>query len=191
VYAVGYSLGANALLKYLAEDGTDCPLSLAVAISPPLVLAQAATRMNRGLSRVYQQVLVRQMQKAILAKRARYPAMDLPSDVRQLRTFFDFDNHVTAPLNGFRDVHDYYEQASSRPVLHAIRRPTHIIFARDDPFFTPACIPTAEELSAQVVFELSDHGGHVGFIATGPRGGLRYWLDERIAALLNATRQSV
>jgi predicted alpha/beta-fold hydrolase len=31
-----------------------------------------------------------------------------------MRTFWDFDGRVTAPLHGFTDAEDYYRRASSR-----------------------------------------------------------------------------
>jgi predicted alpha/beta-fold hydrolase len=40
-----------------------------------------------------------------------------------LRTFWDFDGKVTAPLNGFR-WHDYYRRSSSHFFLGQNRTPT-------------------------------------------------------------------
>ena len=45
IYAVGFSLGANVLLKYLAES-PDSPVRHAVAVSPPLDLAACAQRLK-------------------------------------------------------------------------------------------------------------------------------------------------
>ncbi len=183
-YAVAYSLGANALLKYLGEEKDLTILDKVVAISPPLVLAEGARRMNQGLSRIYQAHLVRQMQSAVIEKQIRYPHLQLPGNVGNLKSFWDFDNDVTAPLNGFVDVHDYYKKASSRQYLQSIKIPTHIIFAKDDPFFTDLCIPENSEMSEHITFELSEHGGHVGFIERGRFGGISYWLDGRITEIL-------
>ena len=190
-YAVAYSLGANALLKYLGEAGCNTVLEQAVAISPPLVLAEGANRMNTGLSRIYQWHLVKKMKEALAAKKARYPQLQIPGDLNGQRTFWQFDNTFTAPLNGFRDVHDYYENASSRPWLRKISIPTSVIFAEDDPFFTQACIPTESELSVSVEFELSRHGGHVGFIGSDDLGRPAWWLDERITEIFSGHRAPV
>ena len=183
-FAVAYSLGANALLKYLGEVGQNTVIQKAVAISPPLVLAEGANRMNSGISRIYQWHLVSKMQKALATKKLRYPQLDIPGDIKNQRTFWEFDNTFTAPLNGFRDVHDYYEKASSRPWLGKIQIPTTIIFAEDDPFFTRDCIPSDGELSPSVEFELSQRGGHVGFVGSDGYGKLDWWLDKRVAELL-------
>jgi len=47
IAAVGYSLGGNALLKYLATQTVN-PLKFAVSVSPPLLLQEGAKRMNQG-----------------------------------------------------------------------------------------------------------------------------------------------
>jgi predicted alpha/beta-fold hydrolase len=96
-----------------------------------------------------------------------------------MRTFWDFDGRVTAPLNGFVDAEDYYRRASSRYFLGEICTPTLIIQAADDPFVFPHSLPQADELSACTQFELQARGGHVGFVD----GSFRqpgYYLERRI-----------
>lgn len=184
IAAVGYSLGGNALLKWLGELGSDNPLIAAVAVSAPFELASAAARLERGISRLYQAWLLRHSRQAVLRK-VRLGILP-PSfrDVGRLRTFRAFDDRVTAPLHGFAGVDDYYARASSRQYLGEIRAPALILHARDDPFLTPAAIPARCELSPSVHLELSDHGGHVGFITGVLPGRARYWLDGRIMAFL-------
>lgn len=186
VYAIGYSLGGNALLKYLGEEQSDCSLSGAVAVSPPLVLAEGARRMNRGLSRGYQNHLISLMLKHHEQRRLAYPALDLPKAPTDIQNFWQFDDQITAPLNGFDGVDHYYTVSSSRQYLKDIAIPTHIIHSKDDPFFTPDVIPTNEELSDTVAFELTQHGGHVGFVAGPLPFKPHYWLEHRIPPLLQA-----
>lgn len=178
--AAGYSLGGNVLLKYLGERGCDSLLSCAVAVSVPYDLKTCAYAVQNGLSRIYQAHLINGMREIVEAKvRDRIIDRPLP-DLSTLRDFPSFDNAITAPLNGFADAHDYYAQASSRAYLGNIRTPTLIVHARDDPFMSPTIIPTAGELSDAIRFELSEHGGHVGFVAAGRYGGPVYWLERRI-----------
>lgn len=192
--AVGFSLGGNALLKYLGANqngdgqngnGYENPLDFAVSVSPPLILKEGATRMNRGFSRVYQRHLIAKMKTAFLAKRARYPSLGLNEfNVDSVSNFFEFDHHITAPIHGFKSGDDYYCKASTLSDLINIKTPTHILWSADDPFFSKACIPTNNQLSAAVQFELATHGGHVGFIAGKlPLRG-HNWLCERICDLL-------
>lgn len=182
--AVGYSLGGNVLLKYLGERGRASPLACASAVSVPYDLRRCAEAIQHGLSRVYQAHLINGLREAYETK---VRILDLPDpqpDLRGLRSFFAFDNAITAPLNGFRDAEDYYARSSSRPFLRHIRTPTLVLHAEDDPFMAPDIIPDQRDLSATMRLEVSRHGGHVGFVSGGRFGEPVYWLEHRIPAWL-------
>ena len=188
LYAVGYSLGGNVLLKYLGESGAASQLEAAVAVSVPFRLDQCADRIGLGFSKVYQAHFMRQMLAYVQDKQQHFrdkghheglATLERLGSLRNLRTFWDFDGKVTAPLNGFSDAHDYYRRASSRYYLGENRTPTLIIHANDDPFVFGHSLPNAGELAAQTQFELHSRGGHVGFVD----GSLRnpgYYLERRI-----------
>jgi predicted alpha/beta-fold hydrolase len=184
--AVGYSLGGNVLLKYLGEQDAAAPLACAVAVSVPFDLAYCAQAMQHGLSRIYQAHLINGMRALVEAKFAVIKPPEPLPDLRRLRDFPSFDDAVTAPLNGFKDAEDYYARASCRPFLRHIRTPTLIIHAKDDPFMAPDIIPSSGALAASIRFEVSAHGGHVGFVAAGHYGEPLYWLESRIPAYLCA-----
>jgi predicted alpha/beta-fold hydrolase len=99
-------------------------------------------------------------------------------------TFADFDDAVTAPLHGFDGMNDYYDRCSSVHYLKAIEKPTLVINALDDPFMTPGVIPHQDRLSASVSIEVSEHGGHVGFIDGGTPWKPRFYLPGRITTFL-------
>jgi len=181
VYAIGISLGANALLKYVGELGNTCQLSGAISVCPPLVLSVGADKLNSGITRGYQWHLIRLMRKQHETKRKHYPALDLPVANSSLNNFWKFDDALTAPLHGFKNVHDYYTKCSARQFLDRIQIPTHIIYALDDPFFTTDALPTESELGEQVTLELSDHGGHVGFVGDSSS---KNWLADRVSNVL-------
>jgi uncharacterized protein len=181
---VGYSLGGNVLLKWLGENGTIPGVMAAVAVSVPFQLDRCARRLEQGFSRLYQRDLVRRLHTKIRAKQAS-PSFPLRiGDLARLRTFFEFDEHVTAPLHGFDGAAHYYRVASSRQYLPGIRTPTLILQSRDDPFMTADAVPKASELPAAVNFELSPHGGHVGFVSGRWPWAAEYWLEHRIPAFL-------
>jgi predicted alpha/beta-fold hydrolase len=183
--AIGYSIGGNVLLKFLGEQGTRHPLSTAIAISVPFDLAIGATRLNSGFSRVYQRRLLNNLRAKV---RLKFDRIEAPIDLTaldQLRSFWAFDDKVTAPLHGFEDVHDYYKRSSCRHYLRHIRTPTLILHALDDPFMTTQAVPNTRELSSSVRLELSTRGGHVGFVSGSIPGVARYWLDRRIIGHLS------
>ncbi|HKS14862.1 MAG TPA: hydrolase [Pseudomonas sp.] len=188
LYAVGYSLGGNILLKYLGERGAASQLQAAVAVSVPFRLDECADRIGLGFSRVYQAHFMRAMLAYVKDKQRHFQhlghhenlaTLARLGELRNLRNFWDFDGRVTAPLNGFEDAHDYYRRSSSRYYLGDNRTPTLIIQSSDDPFVFSHSLPNPGELAAQTQFELHPRGGHVGFVD----GSLRnpgYYLERRI-----------
>ena len=89
-----------------------------------------------------------------------------------------------APLHGFASARDYYDRCSAQPKLAAIDVPTLLIQAGDDPFMTPAVIPSQGQLGSQMTLEVRD-GGHVGFV-DGSVLRPRYWLEQRLPDYLLA-----
>ena len=197
LYAVGYSLGGNVLLKHLGETGETSGLQGAAAVSVPFSLDQCADRIGLGFSRVYQKHFMREMLAYIRVKQSRFlkdgheaglkTLADLGS-LEKMRTFWDFDGRVTAPLHGFLSADDYYRRASSRYYLGSIRTPTLIIQAADDPFVFAHSLPKASELSDCTEFELLAKGGHVGFV-DGSLKQPTYYLERRIPEWLLTQRR--
>jgi hypothetical protein len=46
------------------------------------------------------------------------------SQIDGLKTLWEFDDLLTSPLHGFKNVHDYYEMDSCRQYLTKIQVPT-------------------------------------------------------------------
>ena len=192
--AVGYSLGGNVLLKWLGEQGKGVGLFAAAAVSVPLQLHLCADRMDRGFSRLYRNQLLRELKHYVRHKHDHLRQegntkeagkLERLGDLAGIRSFWEYDDRVVAPLYAFRDVHDYYQQASSRQFLRSIHTPTLIIHSTDDPFMTPAVIPRDDELSPFVHLEITPAGGHVGFVSGPVPGRPRYWLEQRIPEFLD------
>lgn len=185
-FAAGVSLGGNALLKWLGEQGADARsvLNAAAAASAPLDLAAGGHALGRGFNLVYTRMFLSSLKKKGLEKLRHFPgAFDARAMLRS-RTLYDFDNVVTAPLHGFRDTDDYWARASSKPGLLNIRVPTLVLNARNDPFVPAASLPTASDISDSVVLEQPSDGGHCSFVS-GPFPGNLDWLPERFIAFFN------
>ncbi|MBN7819156.1 hydrolase [Bowmanella sp. Y57] len=179
---IGFSLGANMLLKLLGEKINQSWLNAAVAISPPFRLANCAQSINQGFSRLYQRYLLGSMCKRLLEKMNRldFSALSLSEEkVRGFQSFRDFDQHVTAPLHGFANADDYYQKCSAISFLNKISTPTLVLHSVDDPFMNPEVVPQAHELSPFVRLELSQQGGHVGFMQGTPWRPV-IWTHERV-----------
>lgn len=182
--AVGYSLGGNVLLKWLGETGKYNPLKAAIAISVPFELHKASTRLRSGFSKLYEWYFIKCLRYRLAKKFKMQIAPIDPEILYQISTLYEFDEKITAPLHGFSSADDYYHQASSRQYLRKISVPTLILHAKDDPLMSQDTIPKHEELSAQVILELSEAGGHVGFVGGKYPWNPEYWLEERVPRFL-------
>lgn len=189
--AVGFSLGGNVLLKWLGEGRRPDRLCAAAAVSVPFLLNRCADRMDQGFSRVYRNSLLDDLKRYVAEKHAHLQRIGAQGEADKLRdlgdlsavdSFWRFDGRVIAPLYGFRDAMDYYEQSSSRRFIPRIETPTLILHAQDDPFVPPDAIPGQAELPACVELQATGHGGHLGFV--GGRGPSRYWWEERVRGFL-------
>ncbi len=184
IVAAGYSLGGSVLLKYLGEAAGTTPLRAACAVCVPLDLHKSAEALNIGFSIVYQRHLLKRMKKALRAKFDRHTAAFDWQRAMSATTFAEFDDAVTAPLHGFEGMNDYYDRCSSRHFLNGIDRPTLIINALDDPFMTPDVVAELGAVADAVTIELSENGGHVGFIDGGTPWNPHYYLPDRITGFL-------
>jgi len=162
--AIGYSLGGNMLLKYLAERGGLSHLRAAIAVSPPIDLHATQRRVAASRNGRYHRYLLARMRE------------ERPSCPPGITSILEFDNRVVAPAHGFRDALDYYAQCSSGPHLGAIRTPTLVIHAADDPWIPSKTFrDIAWSQFKHVHLLMPWSGGHVGFHALGLG---RPWHDE-------------
>ena len=182
IMAVGFSLGGNVLLKYLGESGEDSLVDLAAAVSVPLLLSSASKRLDKGFSRLYKNRLLKDLKLKTHNKILKHNLKLTLSatELDKINTFYDFDDQVTAPLHGFENAADYYQRSSSRQFLNTIERPTLILHAVDDPFMSDDVIPDESELSNCVTLELSQNGGHVGFISGNFPWRTNCYIDQKI-----------
>jgi predicted alpha/beta-fold hydrolase len=156
VVPVGFSLGGNLLLKYLAECGALASVMAAVTVSASIDLDAAQRRLAAARNRIYH----REILKWVMSER------ESRNLSREIRTLLAFDDHFVAPANGFKDAREYYRHSSARPMLGAIRRPTLLIHAQDDPWI-PAASYRSLDPNPNLISLMPRSGGHVGFHASG------------------------
>ena len=188
-HAAGVSLGGNALLKYLGEQGEAANwLNAAAGISVPLDLVAAGNNLSHGINRhIYSRYFLRTMKAKVLEKAHRFPGMIDVMRLTQARSLRDFDDAYTAPMHGFRNALDYWTRSSSRPLLPAIRVSTLVLNARNDPFFPEPALPGPTDASASVLLHQPATGGHAGFV-TAPFPGNLGWLPQRLARFFETSR---
>lgn len=176
VFLVGYSLGANLLLKYLGEAGGTATTLGAVSISAPIDLGAARHAIMRRRNHIYHRHL-------LAALKAETEGLELAPEQRRIlpevETIFDFDDQILAPLMGFAGAEDYYRRAMALPFLPEIRVPTLMIHALDDPWI-PGHSYRAFDWAGNpwLLPLLAERGGHVGFHG---RGSAVPWHDRCMA----------
>jgi uncharacterized protein len=175
VFLVGFSLGGNVVLKLAGElgDHAEGLVDGVCAVSPPLDLAACARRISERDNRLYEARFVRRM-RARLCATGRYRAADFAG----LRTVLDIDDRITAPSFGFGNAANYYRTQSAIGYLDAIRVPTLLMQSKDDTFIPFAIYESAAvRANPRVELAVTEHGGHLGFLARGAR---RFWADHAI-----------
>ncbi len=185
LFATGVSLGGNALLKWLGEQGgaAQSVVQCAAAISAPVDLHAAGNALQQGFNMVYTNNFLVTMKRKSLAKLLLHPGIFDAAALHATRTLREFDDLVTARLHGFEGVDDYYTRASSKPYLARITVPTLLLNARNDPFLPGEALPADDMLSASVTAAFPDEGGHVGF---PDQGGALSWLPQTVLEFLSA-----
>lgn len=182
LYAVGVSLGGNALLKWLGERGPSAQslVARAAGVSVPLDMAAAGHTLDTGFNRsVYTARFLATLKAKALRKAARFPGLLDVRAIEAATTFQEFDTLVTARLHGFADAEDYWAKVASKPWLKYIRVPTLVLNAKNDPFLPAGALPAAAEVSTAVTLEQPETGGHAAF-PSGPFPGNIDWLPERL-----------
>jgi len=186
-HAVGISMGGNALLKYLGEQGANAQwLQGSAAISAPLDLAPCGEQLSNSFvgRYLYSPYFLRSMKAKILTKTYRYPGLIDFMRLNQIRTIRAFDDLYTAPMHGYKNAHDYWRQCSAKPLLAKVRVPSLLLNALNDPFVPAYSLPQPLDCSPAIVLHQPKTGGHVGF-TTGKFPGNFSWLPQRIAAFFN------
>ncbi|WP_421773107.1 YheT family hydrolase [Gracilimonas sp.] len=167
IYAVGFSLGGNALVKYLGEEASQSRVNRAIAVSPPYDLKEGSLRLNEGFNRIYEINFLNTLVQKLEKKRLK---MDMPEFNGS--SVYEFDDQVTAKLHGFKDADDYYHQCSSKHFYGDVKTELLVIHSKEDtlcPFeFAPLRV-MEKNLYIQTCF--TNEGGHVGFLSS-PKGWL-------------------
>lgn len=178
VWAMGVSLGGNALLRWGQEvgGGSRHRVKALAAICAPLDLRACARALEQGVGRwIYTPSFLRSMKPKARRLHARFPQRFDLRDVLRSRTLAEFDDRFTAPLHGFADVQDYWDRASSAPGLRQLSWPALLLNPLNDPFVPHLSLPTAAQVAPSVSLWRPAQGGHVGLLDPDGFGRMERW----------------
>ena len=166
LFAVGVSLGGNALMRWAGEHGRSAAQTVdAIAsICAPLDLTKSGEAIGQGLSRhLYTRMFLQSMKPKARAKWAQHPGLFDLERLMAAKDLYEFDNIFTAPVHGFKNTKDYWLKASAKPLMRNIRIPALALNAQNDPFVPVLSLPQSHEVSSTVTLWQPEQGGHVGF----------------------------
>ncbi len=161
---LGFSLGGALALRLAASSDLPRAVRAVVAVSAPLDLAATADRIARPRNRLYERWLLARLREESepVWRHAPPPVRQALKRARHIR---EFDDAFTAGEAGFRDAAEYYETCAPGRAIGALRVPTLVLHADDDPWVPPPAIVPRPPLEAVV----TRGGGHVGFHGKGGR----------------------
>ena len=176
IFVVGFSLGGNVALKLAGELGETDLLAGVVAVSTPIDLAESVRCLDKRCNLLYARRFLERLRSRVKRKSELSPEMYNAVGLDAVKTIWEFDDRFTAPLFGFGTAENYYNTQSARRFLHAIRIPTLVVVAKDDPL-VPFESYHDENFQTNSALKLlaTEHGGHLGFIS---RREPRFWADH-------------
>jgi uncharacterized protein len=184
---VGYSLGGNMVLKYMGEKALNVPeiVKCCVAVSAPCNLEDSSKELAKKSNFIYMAAFLKSVKEKARLKFKQFPNHTLDKkNILASKNFFEFDNYFTAPVFGYKSAEDLYQSNSCKPFLQAIKKPTILLTALDDPFLGNKCYPF-DEAKNHNHFDLlaTKYGGHVGFNSRFKRTE-NLWSEKFIASYI-------
>lgn len=179
VVLIGFSMGGAMTTKYLSVHGTDAHPAIlgGIAFSAPFDLKASVDALDLPQNRIFRDMFMKQLARKMHYQSARFPGKLDMDKLKLVKTWRDFDEHLTAPFLGLPDAAAFYTVGSARLYLPTLQRPVLAVSALNDPIIIPACLPLAEAPAHPWLhLELPATGGHIGF-SLGKR--THNWMDVR------------
>ncbi|XP_056138314.1 monoacylglycerol lipase ABHD2-like [Lampris incognitus] len=197
---VGFSLGGNIVCKFLGENRSNqdrvlCCVSVCQGYS--VLRAQETFLQWDQCRRLYNFLMAENMKRIILSHRSSLLSMNTgkmeAADLSRLHTstsLMQIDDNIMRKFHGYDSLKEYYEKESCVHYIHNITVPLFLVNSSDDPLVHQSllAIPrTLAEKKPNVIFALTQHGGHLGFF----EGDVLFpqpltWMDKVVVGYADA-----
>ncbi|XP_077267081.1 abhydrolase domain containing Hydr1 [Temnothorax americanus] len=169
--ATGISMGGLILGNYLAQRGltarTKLRACLIISVPWNVFAATKSTEenyFNLMLNKHLASNLCRTIKRHHTSDIGPLANVDIDT-VLKSQTIREFDSNFTARHFGYKNVDEYYSNATLHDKLHLIQVPTLCLNAADDPFQPLQAIPLKEiSQTKNVAVVITSRGGHIGFL---------------------------
>ncbi|KAI7829125.1 Alpha/Beta hydrolase protein [Kickxella alabastrina] len=192
--AIGYSLGANLITKYVGEQGEVCPLKAAISVGNPYDLAASSDAIEEPTFRnkyVYSPAMLEGLMRLYRRHSKMMATGPVKLDAKaiaKIKSIREFDELITSRVFGYKNSTDYYQQNSSAQFMPNISIPFLAITALDDPVCPDSYIPRETFRSnPHLVLALTQYGGHLGYHESLSQSWLPRPIAEFCSAIFNHT----
>ncbi|XP_076886106.1 uncharacterized protein LOC143535851 [Bidens hawaiensis] len=191
LFAIGTSIGANILVKYLGEDGVNVPIVGAASLCNPWDLLMDDKFLGRGfMQRFYNRVLANSLKNLARMHRVVYAHVVDWEGMEKARFVGEINKYTSRITGNFETVDAFHRSASSVYVVGNVKVPLVCINAIDDPVCTYEAIPFDEcRMNKNIVLATTQHGGHIAFFE-GFSGENLWWvrvIEESFSVLLSSS----
>ena len=203
----GYSLGGQLALwgvhysQFLEVDGLkSSDVAGGAVICPNLDSNRSLPYLMAHPSGKYlEQAIAKSLKQLALQLHFCHPQDIELKAVEAVNTIWDFDRELVIPRLAISSVEEYFTLSSPFGILPKINKPTLILYAEDDPMFSPTIIPDLKAVTRSnqaIDLILTKSGGHVGYISSldcqnANRDRDCWWAWNRILDYLNIGGQIV
>ncbi|KAL7934769.1 Alpha/Beta hydrolase protein [Trichoderma chlorosporum] len=168
LFALGFSMGANILIHYLAEEGKGCPIRAAAICSNPWNLEVLSHHLQSSflMREIYSRGLTLSLKKYLETHEQEVvsnPDLD-QNEIAKIRYLHEFDRAIQKPMWKYPTETVYYREASSVNPLLSVRVPLLALNSEDDPLSPQVGLPIQEaKQNPHVVLAVTLFGGHLGW----------------------------
>lgn len=178
---VGFSLGANMLLNFVARHNIPANLRAIAAFSAPCDLYKSEQQIDRLINRVYAKKFLLKLKNKVRKLEAQHPGIFDINTLDGMTSIQAFTANFTAPFSGFNSLDDFYTAGSCLNALRKICLPALVVNAQNDPFLSDTCYPIDLARTSDYVFlDMPKRGGHTAF----PISQTESWMPNRLEKFL-------
>ena len=167
IYAIGYSLGSNHLLRHLGahhDCKKVCGIRAAVSISGCYDIRATCIILKDRLFGMYDRYILSYLQESFLKAKFRATSRDpdfYTSHIKASKSLTDFDNRIRGPIFGYKGASRLFRNLSCDAFISSIETPLLAISTKDDTITDYKFVPV-DDLSRNpnVIFATLERGGH-------------------------------
>jgi len=174
---IGFSMGGCQVTKYLGEKPGPHPLVVAsVSYSVSCNLKDSMEETEKRKNFIYKRYFINKLKGKLQHKALQHPELSSIS-IEKIKAFDDYLQFYNIPFHHFKDAADFYAQSSCEQYIPAIKIPSLIVNALNDPILGKQCYPyKAAQQNSNFYLETPKTGGHLGFSLANSKNS---WMELR------------